>query len=57
MIPSPSGLGRPVVTSTSVPPLSESFDAVIAASHNVAGPIWSLGKTLTEGARSAAQVG
>jgi len=37
--------------------IETSFDAVIAASHNVAGPIWSLGKTLMEGARSAAQAG
>jgi ornithine--oxo-acid transaminase len=37
--------------------IETSFDAVIAASHNVAGPIWSLGKTLMEGARSAARVG
>ena len=37
--------------------IEESFDTVIAASHDVAGPIWSLGKTLIEGARSAARVG
>jgi len=37
--------------------IETSFDAVIAASHEVAGPIWSLGKTLMEGARSAARVG
>ena len=37
--------------------VEKSFDTVIAASHDVAGPIWSLGKTLIEGARSAARVG
>ena len=37
--------------------IETSFDAVIAASHDVAGPIWSLSKTLIEGARSAARVG
>jgi ornithine--oxo-acid transaminase len=37
--------------------IESSFDAVIAEAHNVAGPLWSLGKTLVEGARSAARVG
>jgi len=37
--------------------IEASFDEVIAESHNVAGPVWSLGKTLIEGARSAAAVG
>jgi ornithine--oxo-acid transaminase len=37
--------------------IESSFDEVIADSHNVAGPVWSLGKTLLEGARSAARVG
>ncbi len=37
--------------------IETSFDATIAACHNVASPIWSLGKTLIEGARSAARVG
>jgi ornithine--oxo-acid transaminase len=37
--------------------IEKAFDAVIAESHNVAGPLWSLGKTLVEGARSAARVG
>jgi ornithine--oxo-acid transaminase len=37
--------------------IETSFDAAIAASHNVPGPIWSLGKTLMEGARSAARAG
>jgi ornithine--oxo-acid transaminase len=37
--------------------IESSFDEVIAASHNVAGPVWSLGKTLIDGARSAARVG
>jgi hypothetical protein len=30
---------------------------VIAASHEIAGPIWSLGETLIENARSAARTG
>ncbi len=37
--------------------IEAAFDAVIAASHDVAGPIWTLGKTLVEGARSAARAG
>src|SRR5271154_62694 len=37
--------------------IETAFDAVIAESHNVAGPLWSLGKTLVEGARSAARAG
>jgi ornithine--oxo-acid transaminase len=37
--------------------IEDAFDSVIADSHNVAGPLWSLGKTLVEGARSAARAG
>ena len=37
--------------------IENAFDAVIAESHKVPGPVWSLGKTLIEGARSAARVG
>jgi ornithine--oxo-acid transaminase len=37
--------------------IETSFDDVLAASHNVASPIWSLAKTLMEGARSAARAG
>jgi ornithine--oxo-acid transaminase len=37
--------------------IETAFDAVITDAHNVAGPLWSLGKTLVEGARSAARVG
>jgi ornithine--oxo-acid transaminase len=36
--------------------IESAFDAVIAESHKVPGPIWSLGKTLIDGARSAARV-
>jgi ornithine--oxo-acid transaminase len=37
--------------------IENAFDAVIAESHKVPGPVWALGKTLVEGARSAARVG
>ena len=37
--------------------IESAFDAVIAESHRVPGAVWSLGKTLLEGARSAARVG
>ena len=31
--------------------IENAFDAVIAESHKVPGPVWALGKTLVEGAR------
>jgi ornithine--oxo-acid transaminase len=46
-----------VITAKDSAWIENSFDAVIAESHNVAGPLWALGKTLVEGARSAARAG
>jgi ornithine--oxo-acid transaminase len=37
--------------------IENSFDTVIGQSHDVVGPVWSLGKTLIDGARSAARTG